>query len=172
MADLRTDARRLGFVLRSRRLDRHMSQSDLAERAKLKQTDVSRIESGRTNVSLATLGRLVEALGCEVAIVDKPVLTNPDERLLRLHEAVAEELLKDSTSVRKRAYRNLDRMRDAMPSAIVWLDEWRLLLDGPVPDLVSTLVDRSENACALRQSSPFAGVLDAPTRWKIIASTR
>jgi transcriptional regulator with XRE-family HTH domain len=172
MTDPPTNAARLGVALRSRRLDRRLSQAELAQQSKLKQADVSRIERGHTNVSLATLGRLADALGCQVAIIDRPTLTGPDERLLRLHEAVAEELVKDSAAVRARAQRNLDRMRDAIPSALVWLDEWRRLLDGPLSDLVAVIVDRSENACALRQSSPFAGVLDGSTRWKIIASTR
>jgi hypothetical protein len=45
--------------------------------------------------------------------------------------------------------------------------EWIDLLRGPIEDLCAMLIDPGEEATALRQSTPFAGVLDSATRWRI-----
>jgi len=49
---------------------------------------------------------------------------------------------------------------------------WAELLDGPRAALLAALVEESERARALRQSSPFAGVIDPRTRWRIHAQVR
>ncbi len=46
-------------------------------------------------------------------------------------------------------------------------DQWIRALEGPLDDLCSLLVDESESARALRQVSPFAGVLQPRERWEI-----
>lgn len=48
-----------------------------------------------------------------------------------------------------------------------YLDEWAKLLDGPVEVLAARLVDDSESARALRQTTPFAGVLSPRERMDI-----
>jgi hypothetical protein len=47
--------------------------------------------------------------------------------------------------------------------------DWADLLDGPLDALLAALVDEGEGGRALRQCSPFAGVLDPRTRWAIHA---
>ena len=62
-----------------------------------------------------------------------------------------------------------------------WLEEgaarpyaeaWRELLAGEVDEIAAALVDPSERGRALRQSTPFAGAIDARTRWRLWAEVR
>jgi hypothetical protein len=48
-----------------------------------------------------------------------------------------------------------------------YVESWRQLLELPAAALVAALAERSERMHDLRQVSPFAGVLDARTRWRI-----
>jgi hypothetical protein len=49
---------------------------------------------------------------------------------------------------------------------------WAEALAGPLEDLVALLADPGEEACALRQASPFAGLIDNRTRWRIWREVR
>src|SRR5688500_18444325 len=60
-----------------------------------------------------------------------------------------------------------------------WLGEqrpyaraWSELVEGDRERLFAAMVDVSEAARALRQSTPFAGLLDPRTRWRIHAEVR
>lgn len=89
-----------------------------------------------------------------------------EDRSLRLHAAVAERLLREPAlveSARKRVERWLSDGSVARPYAEAWLR----LLDAPLDELVAALHERSERMHDLRQVSPFAGVLDARTRWRV-----
>lgn len=55
----------IGREIRRARINKGFSQSDLALRAKMKQPDISKIEEGRKNVTLATLFSLCKVLGIE-----------------------------------------------------------------------------------------------------------
>ncbi|MCL4818891.1 MAG: hypothetical protein KJ067_07105 [Vicinamibacteria bacterium] len=95
-----------------------------------------------------------------------------EERSLALHAAVAERLLSDPALVD----RAVERVRGWLaepgvvpaPLAAAWLEA----LSGPREVLFALLVDRSERARQLRQCSPFAGVLDARTRWRILREAK
>jgi len=58
----------LGRTLRDTRLERGLTQSDLAQRSGLTQATVSSIERGQSNVSLDTLLRLVATLRLELVL--------------------------------------------------------------------------------------------------------
>lgn len=53
----------------------------------------------------------------------------------------------------------------------VYADGWHELLTGPVERLLN-LTDPGERARALRQCSPFAGIVDPRTRWQIWRDVR
>lgn len=53
---------RLGTIMRALRVTRNLSQRELADRAKINQTYLCKIEGGHTNVSVAILSDLCEAL--------------------------------------------------------------------------------------------------------------
>jgi transcriptional regulator with XRE-family HTH domain len=59
----RSSASRVGRALRLLRAERGLSQIDLCRRSGLSSSRVSRYESGRTEPTLRTAGRILEALG-------------------------------------------------------------------------------------------------------------
>lgn len=90
-----------------------------------------------------------------------------DERSLALHSAVAAKLQCDPALI-ERARANLSRWRASLNGS--WMDEWQLILDGPLEGVVACLKERSERATRLRQSSPFAGLLTQQERRVIYES--
>ena len=94
-----------------------------------------------------------------------------EERSLAYHRAVADRL--------REAPELVDRARSRVDA---WIAEggrsrhhaarWRELLDLPVDELVSFMVDAGEEARELRQSTPFAGFIDARERWRIWREVR
>ena len=53
-----------------------------------------------------------------------------------------------------------------------WIADWTELLTLPVDELAHRLVDDSEHMTALRQTTPFAGILHARERWAIWRAVR
>ena len=51
----------------------HMTQADLAHRAKVPQSFISKIESGREKPKLATLEKLFSALFCDCVLIPIPI---------------------------------------------------------------------------------------------------
>ena len=68
----------LARLLRSRRHELGMTQRDLAERAGLYQKTVSALENDPESRSVATLYRLLRALGLELALAPKPESPSSD----------------------------------------------------------------------------------------------
>jgi hypothetical protein len=92
------------------------------------------------------------------------------ERSLAFHRVIARRLIHDPLV--------LDRARERVRG---WLSqtperpfarEWEKILAGNAESVAAFLTDRSGLAEELRQSSPFAGVLDARERWRIWRETR
>jgi HTH-type transcriptional regulator / antitoxin HipB len=68
----------LAGELARRRKALGLSQTQLARRAGIRQSDVSRLESGSTNPTWSTLQAVLSALGAKLAIVDAS--TTPTRR--------------------------------------------------------------------------------------------
>jgi hypothetical protein len=58
--------------------------------------------------------------------------------------------------------------RTATPRSLPALREWEDALDGPLEGIIALLTSDDERATRLRQSNPFAGVLPAEVRNRII----
>ena len=63
---------RAGELVRDLRLRRTMSQRELAERAGTTQAVISRIEQGRSSPTVATLERIVAAMGESLVLSTEP----------------------------------------------------------------------------------------------------
>jgi hypothetical protein len=94
-----------------------------------------------------------------------------EERSIALHQAVAERLREDPGLI--------DRARDRVDAWLaeglvhrVYSEAWRDLLSGPFDRLLAVLTRDDDDARTLRQCSPFAGVLDPRTRWRILREGR
>jgi predicted nucleic acid-binding protein/DNA-binding XRE family transcriptional regulator len=80
-AELRGQLRQSGallpdFDLLKLRRHRGLTQKQLDRMTGIPQSEISRIESGRANPTLATLRTLVRALGGEIRIMEKPDLSS------------------------------------------------------------------------------------------------
>jgi hypothetical protein len=89
-----------------------------------------------------------------------------DRRSLALHTAVAKKLEARPELVDV-ARANLARWRSTNPAPA--LQDWQDLLDAaPLAQLAALLRSPAEDACRLRQSSPFAGILSPEERRAIL----
>ena len=92
-----------------------------------------------------------------------------DERSLALHRLVAAKVLADSALLDK-ARANVRRWQEGRDSPSFALAEWEQILSGPVDEVARFLVERSERAARLRQSSPFTGILTEAERLAVYES--
>lgn len=94
-----------------------------------------------------------------------------EQRSLALHRLVAERLRADPSTLgmaRDRVARWLTDGSTHPAYARAWAD----LLGGPFDRLLEALTDPGERASDLRQCSPFAGVIDSRTRWRVLREVR
>jgi hypothetical protein len=91
-----------------------------------------------------------------------------DQRSMALHRAVAAKLEREPELWRV-VRENLARDLTSEQMHPSYAEAWRELLALPWEDLKQRMVEDSENMRALRQCSPFAGVLDNRERWSIFA---
>jgi hypothetical protein len=96
-----------------------------------------------------------------------------EARSLAMHAAIARKIEREPALLEK-ARGNLLRWRrlDAHQPMPGWLKEWSALLKRPWPEIASMMVEPSERAARLRQSSPFAGLLSAVERQRIYEAFR
>src|ERR1700693_5795029 len=91
-----------------------------------------------------------------------------DLRSLALHRAIAEKL-RDHPELIEIARDNLERWSLAHGRSQPYWDAWREILTRPLPEILDLLGEESERMMALRQATPFAGVLEPAERWAIYA---
>lgn len=88
-----------------------------------------------------------------------------EERSLEMHRLVAARLQEDPHLLAP-ARERVRRWRVNGSVSLRWADAWLEILDRPLAEIVVVLTDPGERARQLRQTSPFAGVLDPKTRWE------
>jgi hypothetical protein len=65
------------------------------------------------------------------------------------------------------ANENNERWSRAGGRSQAYRDAWREILNLPLPEILDLLVEDSERMTAMRQATPFAGVLEPAERWAI-----
>ena len=85
---------------------------------------------------------------------------------LALHSAVAARLRADPSLLERAKRRVEEWLRDGSVAS-AYAEAWRAILASHVDEVARFLEDPGERARQLRQASPFAGALDARTRWAI-----
>ena len=91
-----------------------------------------------------------------------------DARTLALHREVAAKLRSDR-ALFERAQATLRRWRSTVsPSSQPYLIEWERLMDQGLEATLAVALEDSERAAALRQSSPFTGVLTPQERFAFL----
>ena len=94
-----------------------------------------------------------------------------EERSLALHRAIAEKL-RSEPSILERARERVRSWAERGGAHTYYVDAWADVLSRPIDEIEAFLVDGSEHARALRQTSPFAGALSARDRWRVWTSVR
>jgi hypothetical protein len=94
-----------------------------------------------------------------------------EERSLAYHELIGERLLVDQ-EVRVRALVRVEQWAREGSVHPRWVEGWQRLLVLAPADLKRAIVERTEEATALRQVTPFAGVIDPRTRWQVWREVR
>ena len=96
-----------------------------------------------------------------------------EARSLAMHAAIARKIEREPALLKK-ARDNLQRWRqlEAHQPTPKWLKEWNVLLKRPWSEIASLIMEPSERAARLRQSSPFAGLLSAVERQRIYEAFR
>ncbi len=92
-----------------------------------------------------------------------------ERRSLAYHRALARQLRRPMADD---ALRQIWKWRARGAIDARYADEWERLLRRPVPEIRRAIGEDSEAAAALRQTSPFAGMLSEPERRKILSEVR
>lgn len=91
-----------------------------------------------------------------------------DRRALAMHRLVAEKI-RQNPALFDKAKLTLARWRQTVcVSSQPYLHEWQLLMNQGVEACLAVAVEDSEHATALRQSSPFAGLLTHQDRFEFL----
>jgi len=89
-----------------------------------------------------------------------------DRRSLELHRAIAAKLRQCPERIAI-ALDNLSRWSADLPRSQPYWDAWREILARPLEEVLTLLEEDSERMTALRQATPFAGVLEPKERWAV-----
>ena len=92
-----------------------------------------------------------------------------DARSLELHRLIAAKVRRDPALL-DRVRRTLERWREpgSRGRSDTYLAEWDRLLEQGLEPLLATAVEESERAAALRQCSPFTGILSPAERFAFL----
>jgi len=89
-----------------------------------------------------------------------------DARSWALHQEVAARLAARPELVTRAKQRVAGWLKE--PTEHPYASAWDDLLRLPPQELEEALIDTGDRMITLRQASPFAGALDAATRWRIL----
>jgi excisionase family DNA binding protein len=131
-------------------------------------------DDGRLDCVLVGTHRRVRLDDVNELMTAGRAMSREQSRSLLLGYAVAGKLVVEPDKVLEIARRNLDKA-DANQSRGAthrWIAQWRLLLAGPISQILETLTSKSEHSCEMRQNSPFAGVLSQAQRTAVLNNAR
>lgn len=94
-----------------------------------------------------------------------------EERSIALHRAVAERVLAEPSLLEAVRARVATWLRDGTVHA-EYAHAWAAILARPLAEILPVLTDPGERARALRQVTPFVGILDQKERLRIRADVR
>jgi hypothetical protein len=89
-----------------------------------------------------------------------------------MHALIAEKIQSDPRLLDV-ARKNLQRWSGRWPQKPpAWFEEWQQIMSWPWPQIAALITEQSEHAIRLRQSSPFACVLNAAERKRVYETFR
>jgi len=150
------------------------------EPAGLRTPDLIRVV--RPRVSQPTLWRILDGLRSEGRITVEGrgratryhAASRTDAaalRSLRLHQCAARHLAGDP-ALRAVVRERLRKLREVNPHGRIYHDHWEALLDGPLPTLLRTITESSEQAETLRKESPLTVLVTPEERRRVFDNVR
>lgn len=120
----------------------------------------------------ASIGSQRRIRRCDVEALIEPGMTRAQAEKLWLHRAVAGRLVRDPRAVLAAAAINLRRLHRMHPEdrAWEWLDRWEAVLDQGPEAVLEVLTSSAAYAVALREASPFGGILPEDERRTVVAA--
>ncbi len=94
-----------------------------------------------------------------------------EERSLELHRIIAKRLA-DEPQLVTDAVARLARWRETQALSDYYATIWLELLEGPREILLAVMTDDGPRGRELRQATPFAGVVEPRTRWRVWREVR
>lgn len=149
---------KIGTSIAKRRKELHLSQEQLAEKADISQTHISKIELGKDNPSLDLLERIATALDCELFIelvpfgaevptYERETLT-PEEPEHRAPTWVTLENARALT-IFGIAYQKLELEKNSLS------DSERKALEGIIETCLSLITTKESNSMELHIGNPI-----------------
>jgi hypothetical protein len=89
-----------------------------------------------------------------------------EKRSIALHRAIAAKL-RLHPELLAIAEENLNRWGEMRSRSQPYWDTWRGILALPLEEILSIIVEDTPRMVELRQSSPFAGILEPKERWHV-----
>jgi hypothetical protein len=89
-----------------------------------------------------------------------------EERSIAMHRTIARRL-QSEPALLEAARRRVARWLETGAVHVEYARAWEAILSQPVERVALALIDESEGARALRQTSPFAGAIGPRERWHI-----
>lgn len=165
-------------TLRRVRTSRGVGVRELARRLKVTPGAITFMErsdaSGRIRID--TLTKALEALGtsldAELPKLSISRLERREDRVaLELHKAIAKKLIDDPIGTRAVVPGNIERLRERVQGAEMKrvLERWEELSSAQnIGPLIDAMLGDSSLSRTMRQTSPFAGVLNEAERLEAI----
>ncbi len=159
------------------------SAEHVALAAGITRKTLQRVERGDPAVALGIYVRVLDALGLmgSVEVPSTParpvaIRRDPrslDARSLAMHQSIAAKL-RQQPALLGRARATIDRWQaqGAGGAARPYLEAWRHLIDQGLDATLAAVTDPGERGNAMRQASPFTGILDNRERWALLRDQR
>lgn len=151
-----------GNLISKRRRELGLTQGQLAGLAATSRERINTYEREQVSPHADTLERVLGAMQSELTAI--PALRFEERRSLAISTAVAGKLRENPNDVLSKARSNIKKMRSIGPSEQRWVDVWESLLALGAGHVEALLTSTDQFARDLRQSSPFAGVLNEEER--------
>lgn len=159
-------------IIQQLRRQTGITQQELATSGGTSQSTIAAYESGSKSPTMRTIENLARSQNLELRIEFRPPMTREDMRSLAFHRAVAELLRTNPEFVVSRARKNLERLTSMHPNAGTLFGRWREWLSLPFEILIKKILDPQQEACEMRQVSPFSGLLNAQQRTQVLRGFR
>jgi transcriptional regulator with XRE-family HTH domain len=178
-----------GAELKATRQAQGRSAEHVAAAAGITRKTLQRVERGDPAAAFGTYVRVLQTLGLLGVAAAKPVLhearreqrSSPptkalprdhrslDARSLAMHRRIADKI-RAQPALLNRARETIERWeaRGAGAASRPYLEAWRRLIDQGLETALAVAVDPGERGNAMRQASPFTGILDNRERWALL----